>query len=114
MKMRRAIAGVRNTRLIAEGDGFALLVTAIGVAAIAGFKLQQRQMARIGFDAAELDGLLAFENRHDPSGEGSVAFPQFLRAWLVGGFGGSLDESPGRAALASPNRLARPIVALRE
>jgi hypothetical protein len=78
--MRRAIAGVRCARLSAEGDGFAVLVAAIGVAAIAGFELQQRQMARIGFDTAELEGLFAFENRHDPSGHGGVAFPQFARA----------------------------------
>jgi hypothetical protein len=35
MKMRRAIAGILPARPTAEGDGFALLVTAIGVAAIA-------------------------------------------------------------------------------
>src|SRR5580692_7625711 len=68
MKMRRAIAGVLAARLTAEGDGFAFLIAAIGVAAIAGFELQQRQMSRIGFDTAKLDSLFAFEDRHDPSG----------------------------------------------
>jgi hypothetical protein len=42
--------------MAAEGDGLALLVAAIRVAAIAGRKFDQRQMARIDFDAAELTG----------------------------------------------------------
>src|ERR1700722_13587588 len=41
-------------------------------------------MARIGFDAAKLDGLFAFENRRDPSGQGSVAFPHLVRLRLLG------------------------------
>ena len=65
MKMRRAIAGVLAARPAAEGDGFALFVAAIGIAAIPGLKFRQRQMARIGFDAAEPDGLVPFEDGHE-------------------------------------------------
>jgi hypothetical protein len=41
MKMGRAIAGTRATRMTAEGDGFALFVAAVGVAAIAAFQFDE-------------------------------------------------------------------------
>ena len=61
-------------RVTAESNGFAFLVAAVGISAIAGFKIHQRKMARIDLDAAELGGLLALEPRHQPHGFGHVAF----------------------------------------
>src|ERR1700722_10056623 len=68
LKMQRAVAGTPPARMPAEGDGFGLFVAAVRVATIDGLKFGQRQMARIDLDTTKLDGLLAFENRHDPSG----------------------------------------------
>src|SRR5216684_9240754 len=64
--------------MAAEGDGLALLVAAVRVAAIAGREIHQRQMARIDFDAAELDRL-RLENRHDPQELRLMALAQFVK-----------------------------------
>ena len=55
--MRRAVARTFAPRMAAESDGFALLVAALGGAAIAGLEIDQRQMARIDFDAAAKIGM---------------------------------------------------------
>jgi hypothetical protein len=71
-------------------------------------------MARIDFNAAEFDGL-GFENRHDPNEPGLMALAQLVKRrpgslW----FWTMLRRIPGAPGPASPIRLARPIVALRE
>jgi hypothetical protein len=50
--------------MAAEGDGFALLVTAVRVAAIAPFQFDQGQMTRIDLDAAQFDRLRLLKWRH--------------------------------------------------
>src|SRR4051812_36608650 len=55
MKMRRAVTRTRAARMAAEGDGFALFVPAVRIAAIAVFEFDQGKVTRIGFDAAQLD-----------------------------------------------------------
>src|SRR6478672_7985020 len=67
MKMRNAVARTRAPGVTAKSDGFTLPVTAVGIAAIVAFKLDQGKMARIDFDAAQFDGLHATENRHRPN-----------------------------------------------
>src|SRR4030081_2877056 len=77
--MRSAVACTLATGVTAKGNGFALLVAAIRVAAIAASKLDQGKMARIDFDTAEFYRLGAFENRHGPHELGCVAFTQFAK-----------------------------------
>ena len=57
VKMRRAIARARPPRMAAKGDGFALFVAAVGIAAIAPSEIDQRKMTRLDLDAAQLDRL---------------------------------------------------------
>jgi hypothetical protein len=54
--MRGTIARALAPWVTAEGDGFALLVAAVKIPAIAGFNIYQRKMARIDLDAAQLAG----------------------------------------------------------
>src|SRR3979411_2606635 len=58
--------------MTAEGDGFAVLIAAVGVAAITGFEVSKRKVARVDFDAAELWHLRRRENRHWPDEVGST------------------------------------------
>jgi hypothetical protein len=46
--------------MTAEGDGFALRVTAIWITAIAGLEIDKREMARIDFGTAQFDRLRGF------------------------------------------------------
>jgi hypothetical protein len=64
--MRGTIARALAPWVTAEGDGFALLVAAVKIPAIAGFNIYQRKMARIDLDAAQLDWLDTFKNRLRP------------------------------------------------
>src|SRR5258708_4500560 len=82
--------------MAAEQDGFALLVAAIGVAALAIFEIDQRHQPRAETDTAELDRLSALAH-------GSW----LLSAWL--------RHRPVVRPIwgASPMRLPRPMVALR-
>jgi len=51
--MRRAVARALSARVTAKGDGFAFLVPAVGVTAVAVLKLDEREMTRLDFQAAE-------------------------------------------------------------
>src|SRR5262245_9825212 len=53
--MRRAIARARLTRMTAEADRLAVLVAAIGIAAIAALEREQRDQARLDADASQFD-----------------------------------------------------------
>src|SRR4029077_9608668 len=56
MKMRPAIARGGEPRMAAKSNGLALLVAAIGVAAIVRLELNQRKQTRRDADATKLDG----------------------------------------------------------
>src|SRR5215213_606977 len=66
MKMRRAVARTRAAWIAAEGDGFSLLIAAVGVTAIALLQLDQGKMPRLDPDAAQLDRFHLFEHRRRP------------------------------------------------
>jgi hypothetical protein len=67
-----------------KSDGFALLVAAIGVAAIARFEINQRKMARIDPDTAKLDGLRCARKSAPPNELGYMAFARFGSQRLLG------------------------------
>jgi hypothetical protein len=52
--------------MTAEGDGFALFVTTVGVTAIAAFQLDKGKMPRIGLDTAQLDQFRLLRRGHRP------------------------------------------------
>ena len=79
VKMRRAIAHAREPGMTAKGDGFAVLVPAIGVSTIAVFEVDQRLQARCDSDAAQFDGFGLFLRRQRPSGYRRAA--RSFRAW---------------------------------
>src|SRR6476659_6057561 len=54
LKMRAAITRTRAARMTAEGDGFALFIAAIGIAAIATLQLGQGKMPRFDVHATQL------------------------------------------------------------
>ena len=56
MKMWRAVARARLPWMTAKGDRLTLFVAAIGVVAIVIRKFDQRQMARLDLDTAQLGG----------------------------------------------------------
>src|SRR5258707_5371331 len=66
--------------MTAKGDGLALLVAAVGIAAIAAFELSEGKMARIDFHAAQFDRLSVLENRLGPNELGCVA-PAQANQW---------------------------------
>src|SRR5450631_1081669 len=70
--------------MTAEGDGFAVLVTAIGIAAIAGFEIDQDEMTRHDFDASEFYRLRGFDLWHGPHEPGGVAFARLVRQRRLG------------------------------
>src|ERR1700749_3945505 len=78
-----AIAGVLAPRMAAEGDRLALLVAAVGVAAIARFKLDQREMARLDLQAQQRWQIDAFEDRYEPFRRGGESFAQVMQAHLL-------------------------------
>ena len=116
MKMRRAITRTRAARMTAEGDGLALFVAAIRIAAIAALQLDQGKMPRFDPDAAQLDRLDLFEHRRRPRKRrrpeitGTEARAISCR---LGRLGRHRRLSGDRPA-ASPRRRARPSAALRE
>src|SRR5260370_39571250 len=76
MKRRSAVACPLAPGVTKKADGFALPVTAVGIAAVAAFELDQGKPARIDFDAAQLERLRALENRHRPRELGCIALAQ--------------------------------------
>src|SRR5712671_2847499 len=74
MEMRRAVARTWTARMTAEGDGFALLVTAIGIAAVAALQIDHGKMARLDLDAAELGNFDPFDCRQWPMKSGRSRF----------------------------------------
>ena len=63
MKMWRAIARTRAARMTAESDGLALLIAAVGIAAVAAFQLDQGEMPQFDRHTAQLDRLDLLEHR---------------------------------------------------
>src|SRR5437879_4265854 len=61
--MRRAIARAGLARMTAEGDRLSLLVTAIGITAVASIELDQRDQTRPDTDAAQFDRLGRLQRR---------------------------------------------------
>ena len=95
--MPEAVARALALRMTAERDGFAVGVATIGIPAIAGFQLYQRQMARHDLDAAEFDADRRVGERF---GSGSAAARVFANFWSRGGFNscgdlGSASAGPG-------------------
>src|SRR5450432_834164 len=80
MKMRPAVAGAQKPWMAAEQDDVAVLVAAIGVAAITGFEVDQRHQPRTEADTAELDRLGPLAHWRRFQGFGLAAFAEFLRA----------------------------------
>src|SRR6266446_9105464 len=66
MKMGLAISRPRAARMTAEGDGLALFIAAIGVAAIAPLQLYQGEMPWLDRYAAQLDRFDLLEHRRRP------------------------------------------------
>ena len=64
--MRRAVARALSARVTAKGDGFAFLVPAVGVTAVAVLKLDEREMTRLDFYAAQRRPLSPPENGGTP------------------------------------------------
>ena len=118
MKMRRAITRTRSTRVTAEGDGFVLFLAAIGIATIAGLKLDQGEMARFDISTTQFRLGHLVKHRQRPVGPGQRRFNatrlvNFLqRGWLswqqgVWPFVPGNSQSPG-AADRSVARIGRP------
>src|ERR1700736_2390144 len=82
--MRRAGADTFPPRMTAEGDSFALLVAAIGIAAIAGLEIDQRKMPRHDFDAAQLRHFRRIEHRYPRHELGNMALAWRVKPWLFG------------------------------
>src|SRR6476660_2943218 len=109
MKMRSTIARALASRVCAKSNGFALLLPAIGVTAIARLEICERKMARIDLDTAELDGLRAPESRHRRDELGRMVFARSARLGLwgfrrgamlgqiLGAVGAGNPHSPGAA-----------------
>src|ERR1700686_1760633 len=108
MKMRRAVARAVAPRMAAKGDGFALRVAAVGVAAVAGFEIDQGEMPRHDLDTAEFCRFRPFENRRRPRKPGCPALAR-LAAWRFFRFrrplGPMLELVPGPAR---PTRTDKP------
>src|SRR5262249_53897578 len=87
--MRSAIARAFAARMAAKGDGFPIRVAAVGETAIAAFQLDQREVAGIDLDAAELHLLDPLEHRtvpeefQRPEIVGGAPFPQPLQLRLI-------------------------------
>ena len=68
--------------MTAEGDDLAIRVTAIGVAAIAVFQLEQRQMPRDDIGGAQLFDFGGFERRWEPPKIGDTISAQLARIYF--------------------------------
>src|ERR1700693_180673 len=67
--------------MAAEGDGFTLLVSAIGVSAVAASEFRQRQMARDDVGRAELFDFGGFEDGRQPPKLGNPALADSVRIY---------------------------------
>ena len=72
MKMRAAITQTRAARMTAEGDGLALFVAAIRIAAIAALQLDQGTMPRFDANTAQFDRHGLFEDWRRPGKRGAL------------------------------------------
>src|SRR3954466_9008321 len=105
MEMGRAVTRTRTARMTTKGNRFALFVATVGVAAIAAFQLDQGKVARIDFDAAQLDRFRFISRWRRPGKPGrwrdnQANFPQPVDSVLKIGsppppIGSSEPEPPG-------------------
>jgi hypothetical protein len=103
--------------MAAERDGLAVLVTAIGVAAVAALEIDERDQARFDPHATELDGFGARQRRLGLHRRG-LHCPAARRLRDLRGRGALVRRGTRRGSLGfcgppSPMRLPRPIAALR-
>src|SRR5882724_5635519 len=91
MKMWRAVARPRLPWMTAKGDRLTLFVATVRIVAVAIRKFDQRQMARLNLDTAQLGGLGVFQRRRRPMKFRRLRFgrtkvfqsvqPRRLRGW---------------------------------